>query len=58
MSVRLVQTRPNGRCSCLQRVVLAKFISAGEDNLITRGPEGIYTRPSDQPGFGWDFEAV
>jgi L-rhamnonate dehydratase len=26
-----------------------------EDNNITRGPEGIYTRPSDKPGFGWDF---
>jgi hypothetical protein len=26
-----------------------------EDNMITRGPEGIYVRPSDQPGFGWDF---
>jgi L-alanine-DL-glutamate epimerase-like enolase superfamily enzyme len=29
-----------------------------EDNQVTRGPEGIYTRPSDQPGFGWDFEAT
>ena len=26
-----------------------------EDNMITRGPEGIYVRPSDAPGFGWDF---
>lgn len=26
-----------------------------EDNEITRGPDGIYTRPSDKPGFGWDF---
>ena len=26
-----------------------------QDNNITRGPEGIYTRPSDQPGFGWDL---
>lgn len=26
-----------------------------EENMITRGPEGIYVRPSDQPGFGWDF---
>jgi len=26
-----------------------------EDNQLTRGPEGIYTRPSDKPGFGWDF---
>lgn len=24
-----------------------------EDNGITRGPEGIYMRPPDQPGFGW-----
>ncbi len=29
-----------------------------EDNLLTRGPEGIYTRPSDAPGFGWDFEVI
>jgi L-alanine-DL-glutamate epimerase-like enolase superfamily enzyme len=27
-----------------------------QDNNLTRGPEGIYTRPSDQPGFGWDIE--
>ncbi len=25
-----------------------------EDHQITRGPEGIYTRPLDKPGFGWD----
>ena len=29
-----------------------------EDNHITRGPEGIYTHPSDRPGFGWDIEVV
>jgi L-rhamnonate dehydratase len=29
-----------------------------EDNLITRGPEGIYTRPSEEPGFGLDIEVV
>ena len=28
-----------------------------EDNNLTRGPEGVYTRPSDKPGFGWDFVA-
>jgi len=28
-----------------------------EDNQITRGPEGIYMRPSDQPGFGLDMVA-
>jgi L-rhamnonate dehydratase len=27
----------------------------GEQNNITRGPEGLYTRPSDKPGFGWDI---
>ena len=27
-----------------------------EDNQITRGPEGIYTRPSERPGLGWDVE--
>ncbi len=25
-----------------------------EEHQITRGPEGIYTRPLDRPGFGWD----
>jgi L-rhamnonate dehydratase len=29
-----------------------------EDNNLTKGPEGIYTRPSEEPGFGWDFEVV
>jgi len=29
-----------------------------EDNQIARGPEGIYVRPSDRPGFGWEFEVV
>jgi L-rhamnonate dehydratase len=28
-----------------------------EDNHVSRGPEGIYARPSDRPGFGWDVEA-
>lgn len=27
-----------------------------EDHNLTRGPEGIYTRPSDGPGFGWELE--
>lgn len=26
-----------------------------EDYHLTRGPEGIYTQPSEKPGFGWDF---
>ena len=26
-----------------------------EDFNITRGPEGIYMRPGDRPGFGWDL---
>jgi L-rhamnonate dehydratase len=29
-----------------------------EDNIITRGPEGIYTRPSETPGLGWQFEVT
>jgi hypothetical protein len=29
-----------------------------QDNNLTHGPEGIYSRPSEKPGFGWDFEAV
>jgi L-rhamnonate dehydratase len=27
-----------------------------EDFHITRGPEGIYARPSDRPGLGWDID--
>jgi L-rhamnonate dehydratase len=26
-----------------------------EENNITRGPEGIYIRPPDRPGFGWEL---
>jgi len=26
-----------------------------EDFQVTRGPEGIYCRPPDKPGFGWDL---
>jgi L-rhamnonate dehydratase len=26
-----------------------------EDFNITRGPEGVYMRPGDRPGFGWDL---
>ena len=29
-----------------------------EQRLITRGPEGIYIQPSEQPGFGWDFDVA
>jgi L-rhamnonate dehydratase len=29
-----------------------------EQYQITRGPEGIYTRPPERPGFGWDFEVA
>jgi L-rhamnonate dehydratase len=29
-----------------------------EDNQLTRGPEGIYMRPSDRPGLGWDIEVA
>ncbi len=29
-----------------------------EQYRITRGQEGIYTRPRDLPGFGWDIEVV
>ncbi len=25
---------------------------------ISRGAEGIYARPSDSPGLGWDIEVV
>jgi L-rhamnonate dehydratase len=26
-----------------------------EENNVTRGPEGIYMRPPDRPGFGWEL---
>lgn len=26
-----------------------------EENTVTRGPEGIYMRPPDRPGFGWEL---
>ena len=29
-----------------------------EDFHISRGPEGIYARPSDRPGLGWDIEVT
>ena len=29
-----------------------------EDNLVTRGPEGVYMRPSERPGFGWELEVA
>lgn len=29
-----------------------------EDNQITRGPEGVYMRPSERPGFGWELEVA
>ena len=29
-----------------------------EENNITRGPEGIYVRPPDRPGLGWEIEVV
>ncbi len=28
-----------------------------EENNVTRGPEGIYMRPPDRPGFGWELVA-
>ena len=27
-----------------------------EEQQITRGPEGIYTRPPDRPGFGFELK--
>jgi len=29
-----------------------------EQYNLTRGPEGIYTRPHDLPGFGWEIEVA
>jgi hypothetical protein len=26
-----------------------------ENYSLSKGPEGIYMRPSEKPGFGWDF---
>jgi hypothetical protein len=27
-----------------------------EEYGVTRGPEGIYVRPSNRPGLGWQIE--
>ena len=37
------------------KVVYQRF---EEDNMLTRGPEGVYTTVSDEPGFGGDFEVA
>jgi L-rhamnonate dehydratase len=29
-----------------------------EESQITRGPEGIYTRPNERPGFGWQIDVT
>ena len=29
-----------------------------EDYNISRGPEGIYRKPGDAPGIGWELEVV
>lgn len=29
-----------------------------EQYNLSRGPEGVYTRPPDRPGFGWDIEVA
>ncbi len=29
-----------------------------EERHLTRGPEGVYVQPSEEPGVGWDFIAV
>jgi L-rhamnonate dehydratase len=29
-----------------------------EQRLVSRGPEGIYFQPSEEPGFGWDFDVA
>ncbi len=29
-----------------------------EERFLTKGPEGVYTRPPDTPGFGWDFVVI
>jgi len=26
-----------------------------ESYNLSKGPEGVYMRPSERPGFGWDF---
>ncbi|MBY0374198.1 MAG: hypothetical protein K2Q23_09410 [Bryobacteraceae bacterium] len=29
-----------------------------EQYELTKGPEGVYTKPHERPGWGWDFEPV
>jgi hypothetical protein len=42
----------NGQWRKMQAEVYSRF---EEDNQVSRGPEGIYIKPSDRPGFGWDI---
>ena len=51
------RTAPGRSCSCRRPGVHRKSTSRfEEDNHITRGPEGIYMRPSESPGLGWDVD--
>jgi L-alanine-DL-glutamate epimerase-like enolase superfamily enzyme len=34
------------------------YTQFAEQRKMTQGPEGIYIQPSEEPGFGWDFEVV
>ena len=51
------RTRPGPSCSCRRRAGRRRSTGGSrKTTMITRGPEGIYARPSERPGFGWDIE--
>lgn len=48
--VEFFQPAPQGTPEAIKRFE--------ETYSITYGPEGVYSRPSDAPGFGWNLEVV
>ena len=57
--IMAIPNAPWGSFLCRRLADLPKFTGRWEeDNRIARGPEGVYTVPSDEPGLGWDFEVA
>ena len=61
-AIHYVMATPNSPCAEMfmpapggPAVVYERY---EQDNNLSRGPAGIYTRPSDEPGFGWEVEVV
>ncbi len=53
------RTAPGPSFSFHRREDRRRSIAASRRTIqITRGPEGVYTRPSDRPRLGWDLEVI